>query len=40
MGVTGVMAIETNVPVPIVRVVGPVMPEEEAEIVTVPPFFP
>ena len=27
-------------PVPIVRVVLPVMPEEEAEIVTVPPFFP
>ena len=40
MGATGVMVIETNVPVPIVRVVVPVMPEEEAEIVTVPPFFP
>ena len=34
------MVIETNVPVPIVRVVVPVMPEEEAEIVTIPPFFP
>ena len=40
MGPAGVTTIETNVPVPIVRVVLPVMPEEEAEIVTVPPFFP
>jgi len=38
--VAGVMASDTSVPVPTVRVVLPVTPEEEAEIVTVPPFFP
>lgn len=40
MGATGVMAIDTNVPVPIVRVVVPLTPEEDAVIVTVPPFLP
>jgi len=38
--VAGVTASDTSVPVPIVNVVLPVTPEEEAEIVTVPPFFP
>jgi hypothetical protein len=38
--VAGVTASETSVPVPTVKVVLPVTPEEEAEIVTVPPFFP
>ena len=38
--VAGVMASDTRVPVPTVNVVLPVTPEEEAEIVTVPPFFP
>ena len=39
-GAEGVTAIETRVPVPIVRVVVPLTPEELAVIVTVPPFFP
>ena len=38
--VAGVMASDTSVPVPTVNVVLPVMPEDEAEIVAVPPFFP
>ena len=38
--VAGVTASDTSVPVPTVKVVLPVTPEEEAEIVTVPPFFP
>ena len=38
--VAGVMASDTSVPVPTVKVVLPVTPEEEAEIVAVPPFFP
>ena len=38
--VTGVTASDTSVPVPTVNVVLPVTPDEEAEIVTVPPFFP
>jgi hypothetical protein len=36
----GVSASETSVPVPMVRLVLPVMPDADAEIVTVPPFFP
>jgi len=38
--VAGVTASDTSVPVPTVNVVLPVTPDEEAEIVTVPPFFP
>lgn len=38
--VAGVMASDTSVPVPTVNVVLPVMPEDEAEIVALPPFFP
>jgi len=37
--VAGVTASDTSVPVPTVNVVLPVTPDEEAEIVTVPPFF-
>jgi hypothetical protein len=40
VGVAGVTASETSVPVPIVKVVVPVTPDAEAEMVTVPPFFP
>lgn len=40
VGVTGVRAIDTSVPVPIVSVVVPVMPDADAEIVTNPPFLP
>lgn len=40
VGAGGVRAIETNVPVPTVRLVLPVMPEADAEITTVPLFFP
>ncbi len=40
IGAAGVTTSETSVPVPIVRVVLPVTPDEDAEIVTVPPFFP
>ena len=40
VGFTGVMTSETKVPVPIVRVVVPVIPEAAAEIVTDPPFLP
>ena len=38
--VAGVTASDTSVPVPTVKVVLPVTPEDEAEIVAVPPFFP
>lgn len=37
---TGVIATETRVPLPIVSVVVPVIPDEEAEMVTDPVFFP
>lgn len=40
VGVPGVMAIEASVPVPIVRLVVPLTPEEEAVMVTVPLFLP
>ena len=40
VGVEGVIASETSVRVPTVRVVLPVTPDADAEIVTVPPFFP
>jgi len=40
VGAAGVTAIETSVPVPTVRVVLPVTPDDDAEIVTVPPFLP
>jgi hypothetical protein len=40
VGAVGVSASETSVPVPTVRLVLPVMPDADAEIVTVPPFFP
>lgn len=40
VGAKGVIAIETNVPVPTVRVVVPLTPELEAVIVTTPLFFP
>ena len=40
VGATGVIASDTRVPVPIVRVVVPVTPDEDAEMVTVPPFLP
>ena len=33
------IASDTRVPVPTVRFVLPVMPDEDAEIVAVPPFF-
>ena len=39
-GLAGVIATETNVPVPTTRVPVPVMPELVAEIVTVPAFLP
>jgi hypothetical protein len=40
VGAAGVTAIESSVPVPTVRVVVPVTPDEDAEIETVPPFLP
>lgn len=40
VGAAGVIASDTSVPVPTVRVVLPFTPEEDAEIVTVPPFLP
>lgn len=40
VAVGGVTAIETRVPLPTVKVVVPVTPEAEAEIVTEPFFFP
>ena len=40
VGVAGVIANETRVPVPMVRVVLPVIPEAVAEIVTLPLFLP
>jgi len=40
VGAVGVRATETSVPVPTVRLVLPVIPDAEAEITTVPPFFP
>ena len=40
LGVAGVIASETNVPVPTVKVAVPVRPDAVAEIVTVPLFFP
>jgi len=40
VGADGVIAIEISVPVPTVRVVVPVTPDDDAEIVTVPPFLP
>jgi hypothetical protein len=40
VGAAGVIASETKVPVPTVRVVLPVMPEADAEMVTDPPFLP
>jgi hypothetical protein len=40
VGAAGVIATDTSVPVPTVRVVLPVTPDEDAEIVTVPPFLP
>jgi len=40
VGATGVIATETRVPLPIVSVVVPVIPDEEAEMVTDPVFFP
>ena len=40
VGFNGVTTSETNVPVPIVRVVVPVTPEALAETVTDPPFLP
>ena len=40
VGVAGVIASETSVPVPTVSVVVPVIPDDDAEIVTVPPFLP
>lgn len=40
VGVAGVIAKETRVPVPMVRVVLPVIPEAVAEIVTLPLFLP
>jgi hypothetical protein len=36
----GVIASDTSVPVPTVRLVLPVMPDAVAKIVTVPPFLP
>jgi len=40
VGVAGVIASVTNVPVPTVNVAVPVRPDAVAEIVTVPLFFP
>ncbi len=40
VGATGVIAIETSVPVPTVNVVVPVMPDAVADMVAVPPFLP
>jgi hypothetical protein len=40
VGVAGVTATDDSVPVPIVKVVVPVTPEADAEMVTTPPFFP
>jgi len=40
VGVAGVIASETSVPVPIVKVVVPVTPDADAEMVTVPAFLP
>ncbi len=40
VGEAGVIKSDTRVPVPIVRVVVPVTPDEDAEMVTEPPFFP
>ena len=40
VGGAGVIASETNVPVPTVNVAVPVRPDAVAEIVTVPLFFP
>jgi hypothetical protein len=40
VGAAGVSASETSVPVPTVRLVLPVMPDADAEITTVPLFFP
>ena len=40
VGVSGVRATDTRVPVPTVSEVVPVMPEALAEIVTDPPFLP
>jgi hypothetical protein len=40
VGAAGVRASETSVPVPTVRLVLPVIPDAEAEITTVPLFFP
>jgi len=39
-GLTGVIAMETSVPVPTTSVAVPVTPELVAEIVTVPAFLP
>ena len=39
-GVVGVILMNTRVPVPTVSVVVPVIPDAEAEIVALPPFFP
>jgi len=40
VGATGVIATDTRVPVPIVKVVVPFIPEEVAVMVTAPPFLP
>jgi hypothetical protein len=40
VGDTGVIETETSVPVPMVRVVVPDIPDDDAVIVTVPPFLP
>lgn len=40
VAVAGVTASDTSVPVPTVRVVVPVTPDDDAEIVAVPPFLP
>jgi hypothetical protein len=40
VGAAGVIVSDTNVPVPTVNVVLPLTPEDEAVIVTVPPFLP
>jgi hypothetical protein len=40
VGVAGVTATDTSVPVPTVKVVVPVTPEADADMVTTPPFLP
>jgi hypothetical protein len=40
VGEAGVTKSDTRVPVPTVKVVVPVTPDEDAEMVTDPPFFP